>query len=322
MADKISIKPVSGYNLTANDKIKETADETGIIYDNVMSIKDKNDGSGTIWCDQDRNGYYDTQVIIDKSGKSQTIKLNEKRNSVKKVQTEVFNKFSKKADAYYKSQIHIDGKIDNFSQGRTGDCWLLSGLDAINRVNSNVIKKSISQDIEGNVIVSFKGTKQKYKVTPQEIYDSKGRLSEGDDDVRAIELATEKYRAKLAKKGEFVPYVRDKEKIDPKSPTNLGTGGETYMLLTGDKGGCVNKEMRETFLNMMQKNPKSFAAIAHFKEKKDGVITHHGYSIKSVDDEYVTIINPWDSKKEIKIKKKDFLNNVDELAAIEGEKVN
>lgn len=328
MSDRIYIKSANVYKPTANDKIKETADETGIIYDNMMSIKNKNDGSGTIWCDKDRNGYYDTQVIIDESGKKQTKKLDEKNNNVKKVQSEIFNKFSKKSDEYLKSKIHIDGKIDNFKQGDTGDCWLLSGIDAVNRVNSNSIKKTISQDKEGNVIVSFKGTRQKYKVTLQEILDSKDRLSKGDDDVKAIELAAEKYRKNLILKKQNMPFLKKAVKINPDSPLDYGTGVESFMLLTGDSGFYIQGKDRETFLKIMQNNPKSYAAVVTFKEQSlfnevfNGLTENHAYSIKSVDDKYITVINPWNNKEETKIKRKDFLKNIEAIAVIDGEKVN
>jgi len=45
-----------------------------------------------------------------------------------------------------------------------------------------------------------------------------------------------------------------------------------------------------------------------FKAKQNAIVERHGYSIKSVKDDVVTLINPWDAAQEIKMAKKDLLD--------------
>lgn len=312
--DKInSLKHNKEYKLTARDTILETEDETRLVYDNIMSIKNDKNNTQTIWCDKDRNGSYDTMLLIDKFGKRTVKKLEESKNNVIKIQSKELTAFSKDANEYYKSQIDIDGKIGNFAQGKVGDCWLLSGLKSLYNIDSKLISKAISRDSKGNVIVFFKGNNSKYTITPKEIYYADNRLSSGDDDVSAIELATEKYRKNLAEKNKNIPYLKKTIKINPNNPLDSGTGIEAGFLLTGKDAIIVDKNEKAKFLEKLRTNPKEFANVVDFKNTKNKIVKKHSYTITAVDKNNVTLINPWDTEKEITISRKDFISNSNEF---------
>lgn len=291
---------------------KETADQEGYIFDNEMGLKNKKDKSKTIWTDNDRNGYYDTKEVTDKYGKKRIFKLNESANAVQKVQNEVFIPFSKKADNYYKSQVHMNGKVEAFSQGDEGDCWLLSGIDSVSRVNQSAIKELLSEDKDGNIVVTFKGNNKKYVVTQQEIFESKGRLSTGDDDVRAIELATEKYRKELIAKKANMPFTD--HAIDQSDPLKGGTGSEAYKLLTGKDSEIADDNKK--FIENLQQKPNAKASVVTFKADIGSMKAQHIFTVVGADNEYVSIVNPWETKKIIKVRKDEFLNNSYKITAV------
>lgn len=308
--DRINfIKHNKEYKLKSKDTILETEDETRLVYDNIMSVKSDKDNTQTIWCDKDRNGSYDTMLLIDKFGKRTVKKLDESKNKITIVQSRELSDFAKKANEFYKSQVDINGKIDNFAQGTAGDCWLLSGLKSLSNADEKIISQAISRDSKGNVIISFKGNNSKYMISPKEIYYADNRLSIGDDDVSAIELAVEKYRKKLAKNGENIPYLKNKLKVSTTNPLDHGTGIETGFLLTGKESLIVDDGKKEEFLEKLRKNPKAFANVVDFKNNKKNIIKAHAYTITSVDNKNVTLINPWDTKNKVKISKKDFIDN-------------
>jgi len=95
-----------------------------------------------------------------------------------------------------------DGKIDtnNIHQEGTGDCWLLASiLSATNKNQKGLeyINNILSVDSNGNVTVELKGVEKKYVISAEEIEKS-NHLASGDPDIRAIELAVDKYLKELA----------------------------------------------------------------------------------------------------------------------------
>ena len=90
-----------------------------------------------------------------------------------------------------------DGKIDSVTyQGQTGDCWLLASINSINETNEagqKYLKDCISVNAEnGDITVKLLGGKKEYVLTREELENAEN-LSNGDIDLRAIELAFVKY---------------------------------------------------------------------------------------------------------------------------------
>lgn len=101
----------------------------------------------------------------------------------------------------------VNGKIDeHVGQGGTGDCWLLTGVLALNstEVGKNLIKSSITANADGSVTVNFKGVGVSYTISLDEIkkHDTDNikndAYSNGDNDMLVLELAVEKLKNDIA----------------------------------------------------------------------------------------------------------------------------
>lgn len=275
--------------------------------------------------------------------------------------------------------ISTNGKIENFKQGNTGDCWALAAIHTLAKTKNGaeIIKNSIKKLPSGNVVVELKGAKESYRFTPEQVNDAKGRLSQGDDDVRLLEMALEQHRLKLLvaakdKKAsiEDLRYISDFANPSEMSeyvgsgtlsePLDGGFGANAIFLLTGktsktayDYQGAnvvanaekeidnIKKDERFSLAESQRKqslmyqikasgvktqeatkkinekldefsaNPGRFAVTGSFYQydKKQGIYTCHAYSLKSVDGDKVILVNPWNSKEETVISRKEFLSN-------------
>lgn len=309
--------------------------------DGTVQVDDDEAKTCTIWEDKDKNGKYDTRTIWaldDSQQRKKAIKiekLDEKQNDISSVQAKILAEMQNEESAYYRSKLKIDGKIDKFSQSKdvTGDCWLLAGLEALSgtKNGAKIIKDSIAQDKDGNVTVTLKGVGEKYTFTPKEISDAASRLSTGDDDVRVIEMAVEQHRLKTNKLTKDKIIIQSEglnrslsNRLCGNSKISLdgGTQDETFFLLTGEKSAAFKKSLLpllkkfqgystnpQEFLTMKQNQPYRYAMVITFGKNEGEKYTKHGYTLKSVDNASVTIINPWDSSKEIKMDKKDFMDS-------------
>jgi len=131
------------------------------------------------------------------------------KEAINKLNTEnLFDKLKEiaKSDECYKNGIinGINGEIDEFRQGGTGDCWLLAGLKALasTKEGKELINKQIKwADDFSSVTIYFAGKDKYITVTIDEIIaatkdlNDKGtnsQYSKGDIDVLVIELAMQK----------------------------------------------------------------------------------------------------------------------------------
>lgn len=318
---------------------KTSTQELKVFSDGTMKLTNLATGEENIWCDQDKDGKYDTRMDINTELLTCTsVRLNEKQYNVRKRQQELINLFKREEN----KKIEINGTIEKFKQGYTGDCWALAGIKALadTKKGAELIKNMIFQDKDGNVTVKLPGTGEVYKFTTKEINRAEGRLSIGDDDVRVLEMALEKHREKLIKAGASSGILEQlglkdfRESVGcgtEKMPLDGGTGAEIFSIFTGKKPEisisqnglqvAFNNLMQyfggkatETYLDMIQKNPEKYAATTSFIFKKNAHITNgHYYSIRAVDKNNVYLFNPWDSSKLLKMKKSNFINNCEEI---------
>lgn len=205
----------------------------------------------------------------------------------------------------------VNGKIDDgFYQGTKGDCWLLSGVLSLSYTNDGkeLIKNAISKDTNGNYQVYFRGLNKSYTVTEQEL-QSKNKstsaksspYSTGDDDMLLMELAVEK----IIKEG----------KADIETANGL-TGGSAYylyQLLTGNEVqyAYVDEPMQAASLLVdYYNNQNEYSATLGVAEGFAGLPDDHAYAIKSMDSDSVTLVNPWNSTKDVKISTESLFQNI------------
>lgn len=246
-------------------------------------------------------------------------------------------KTSKKA-----TTTNFNRNIENTYQSKTqGDCWLLSDINAMRLTpwGKQQIKNAIIPDGKGGVTIKFPGSpisQKNFHVSEKEIAAAKasGHYSTGDDDMIALELATEKLSKQMVKKGiaervddfdEIIGYpsyltniVIDKNNIDNRymSISKLLTGRdrvEVDFLEQGEKAGNV--------LKYIAQNPQKVAGVCtfnHFKDifgsraKDDPVHGNHAYAIKKiVYGKEAVVVDPYNSNKTITIPWKKFVEDLE-----------
>lgn len=210
----------------------------------------------------------------------------------------------------------VNGKIDEgVFQGNTGDCWLLSGILSLSYTEegSKLIKDAISKNPDGSYNVYFQGADKTYTISQDELDSAnkssflsgagitKSEYSTGDDDMLLIELAMEK----LIEENE-VP-------IETGDGLTGGSAYYLYQLFTNDVVGYANGDDSDeikSLLNYYEMYQESSAATIGVLDGFSGLEDDHAYAIKSYENGIMTIVNPWDSTEDIKIKEKDLLNNI------------
>jgi len=235
---------------------------------------------------------------------------------------------------------YIDGKVTAAFQGRAGDCWLLSGINALNTTakGKEYIKQAIKINEDGTYSVALKGVNKTYNLTNKDLEDNFTSVSRGDNDVKLIEIAVKKYNRELietkqeSKTGaDYTRFVGNSTKRSPLK--GGGTANQAIFLLTGKeskvytspkymyesgikKGIYIQKTDVDKYLDDMMNGKSQYATLAAFKKKnkKLGMYTSHAYAIKRVEKDCVIITNPWNSSAEISVPRKEFMENVDEFS--------
>ena len=168
-----------------------------------------------------------------------------------------------------KNTLIINGEFNDFSQGRQGDCYLLSSIYSINRTKNGqeILKNNIQYNKDGSITVTLpgaikakKGYEQegngdkcaitgKYTITPEALKKVKTQAGKtyayGDIEVMITELAMEAYRAEVMQTNKalgkkigtpddvFTPGVNTG--TDENNPLNGGLNVDATYILTGKK---------------------------------------------------------------------------------------
>lgn len=200
-----------------------------------------------------------------------------------------------------------NGKIDeNFSQGATGDCWLLASIIAIANSNkgAEILNDSLKVLKNGDMQVTLKGINKTYTVTKQELTNNI-QMAYGDGDVRALEIAINK-------------YFEEKRGINNALDINTNSPRVAYKILTGKGGllesfsfGQISDDKIDTF------NAKNkIITVCRQKDLKltdsntnnDDItlLSNHAYAVVEADKEFVYLINPHDSGNKFKVSRNTF----------------
>lgn len=208
-------------------------------------------------------------------------------------------------------------------QGRTGDCWLLAGLNSIiaNPSALKQLEKQVKYDPKtGNYSVYMNGLKQTYVVTKEDLKNYTA-ISSGSEKVNAVEIAMDKCMRDSAYNAKGVSFHVDEKFGYVGSVTIDGNSSSTlWNTLFGD-----NYKMRPNIDPLKEdfNNPKrlygfslsgsddnrTVLGVASSNKSKDyAIISRHAYSIIGSDENNIYFSNPWDSSEKITIPRADFKN--------------
>lgn len=222
-----------------------------------------------------------------------------------------------------------DGKIESVTyQGQTGDCWLLASIHSMletNEAGKSYIRECISiNDENEDITVKLLGGKKEYVLTREEL-ENADYLSNGDIDLRAIELA-------------FVKYFQE---YKPDGVDNLNGNWEkvAFSILSGNepvdacrKGGIIGVNLNNEFVPLTKENLAKLRhipiCVSNLTEddlrmlntlKEDIAVTvnstdrdaiwgnAHAFYIKEINENTVSVKEPNNTKNIVTYSYEDFL---------------
>lgn len=217
-----------------------------------------------------------------------------------------------------------NGKIDkDFKQGNTGDCWLVASIKAIALAPKGLqlLNDSIKLDNDGSVVVTLKGVGKTYKITPEQLAGNT-QFSSGDMDVRAFEIAIDRYFLEERGVRNRVDLNGNREHV----AFNLLTGkggknilSDTYgripdIWISDNQIDNFNKENHIACVSAVGKDNLTFGDPNEGSEIT--LHSQHAYAVRGSDAENVYLINPWNTSNVITVprdKFKEFFNMIDEF---------
>lgn len=230
-----------------------------------------------------------------------------------------------KTNSVFSEYDIFNGEIEPTMQSlETGDCWLLSGVNALNTTKwgRKIIKNALRPDGEGGVIVTLKGAdniQKEYRVTLSEIDKAllSGKYSVGDDDMLAIEVAVEKYAKKQIADGKL--------NKDAETVLNGGIDRNMMYLLSGKPTHDFHQKDKniDAALDKIAENPRKYSAYCGFLEGSENLSGNHAYTIKEIKkdiqgNKVVVLINPQDSFTPEIVPYDEFRKNIRLLSVLDN----
>lgn len=242
--------------------------------------------------------------------------LNETVQKLSEVEAEIEQGKNNKAN----TNFDINGLIEGFEQGQTGDCWLLSSLQALSNTEEGqkILKDAIQINDDGTYTVKFNGADWAINITDADLRAARnsGQYSNGDDDVLLMEVAMQNYLTQV-RNGDIQTSSADITATAQEggiNPLNSGRSTNLTELLTGNTNWSIgdNADINELFSQVQNNQNNTFATLSFrpgsnmLNTLNAGAVTTgasadsgHLWSVKSVSGNNITLINPWDSDQEI-----------------------
>lgn len=280
-----------------------------------------------------------TQTDINKDGKTETIRDNSNNTTTIRIYD---NKGNMTNEAVYnnpnKNISDVNRKLDEQTkQGLMGDCWLLSSVIGLNSTSKgkSILKNAIQPNLDGSVTVTFKGVSESYTISKEDMTAKNLDYSTGDNDMLAIEYATERLISDIKnnlvtvndeKISENIEYSFAYESYSSlyKGGINSGRQSDFIYLLTGKKITEINKvtvdeisklaDMDLTFAGFDVKEGNYSIKLTNGENYTLNISGTHALAIKNIDKnaKTITFINPWDSTEEYTASWKAFTTLVKE----------
>lgn len=236
-----------------------------------------------------------------------------------------------------KSGFSINKNIEDFKQGYTNDCWLLSGLESFSNSPKarQILKDAVTVNDDGTYTLSFKGINIDVTVTDAELQKARNEkdLSSGDDDVLLFEVGIKKAYEQIRDNNLEVldsldAHIRD----NSEDVLDIGSFRDFVYTFTGEIADVFwyDTDNISSIMNNIANdvnNGKTLVTgcfIGPDKGEKPLIVKdiygnkvtltpggEHLLSIKEITNDKVVVINPLDSNKEIELSRKVFNNNVE-----------
>ena len=178
-----------------------------------------------------------------------------------------------------------------------GDGWLLAGL--ISAIRKPVGKKMLEDLLtvdnqKRQVTVNLKGVNKKYVISFDEIAAS-NHLVFGDGDIRAIEIAVDRYLKKEAYSGNDNHVDINGNWCKTMFKALFGNGEEAELKnLTKEDFNSSNCAYTISFDRTKIEGHIYPNAAYDEKGKPMDIIRNHSYGVMKADDRFVWLLNPWD----------------------------
>lgn len=320
-------------NGQVSNKLVETQNDDGTkktvsyYYGNNSTRTTDYDAQGRatkVFYDEDgkKNDY--TKTITYEEDGSKTVETDNYTSKVKTVYNADGTLNSKETNWKHNS----NGIIDDTRQKSIGDCWVLSGVNALrdSSIGAQILQNSLVQNDDGSVTVKLTGVGKEYTFSAEEIMEHKYQneklsYSSGDSDMNLFEMAIGQYRKETIESGDYKKNSRNLDKTagsdaTVNDPLKGGQIDEAIYYITGLKADWVANDTESTtaMLDKLQDSTNKYIMTTTFKNADPSVtegkiVTGHAYSINKVDDDYVYVVNPWNSSVEIPYPKDKYLEN-------------
>ena len=300
--------------------------------DGVLVQKSYNNGSNLVH-ERYKNGILRVQEITDPMGESRvfertiynkdgSIYIHLKYDINGNVVENIKNVFKDKPGFDNFNKKNLDGDIDDgFEQGMSGSCYFVSTVQSFLNTEKgrDILRKSISYDSENQTAtIKFLGVNKEYQFKDEEIKKAMGRLSTGDPDFAALLLGYEQYRTENLGKsidGGFGNEVM-KALYGEEGESNVLFGSMVIPIDKATVDDMQNKLQKGNFAITVHTPPVSVDTEFSKKDNEMGLINTHAYSLKSIDDDNVYVINPSDQKI-IKLSREKFIQTFTTFSEVE-----